>query len=127
MLSRIDAGTLQLQRDETDVFTLLVLAADNLQELSAGSRTSVDIPEQGEMLVTVDLDWTMEAVMNLSTIPEEQSTVPMRRIRSIRKSGSGTMGKDLQKRTFRTSLNGFTGGKTHVRAVSESGWLCQRR
>ena len=65
VLSRIDAGTLHLQRGETDVFTLLVLAADNLQELFAGSRTSVDIPEQGEMLVTVDLDWTMEAVMNL--------------------------------------------------------------
>lgn len=65
VLSRIDAGTLQLQRDEADVFTLLVLAADNLQELFASSHTSVDIPEQGEMLVTVDLDWTMEAVMNL--------------------------------------------------------------
>ncbi len=65
VLSRIDAGTLHLQRDEVDVFTLLVLAADNLQELFASSRTSVDIPEQGEMLVTADLDWTMEAVMNL--------------------------------------------------------------
>lgn len=65
VLSRIDAGTLHLQRDEADVFTLLVLAADNLQELFAGSRTSVDIPEQGEMLVTADMDWTMEAVMNL--------------------------------------------------------------
>ena len=65
VLSRIDAGTLHLQRDEVDVFTLLVLAADNLQELFASSRTSVHIPEQGEMLVTADLDWTMEAVMNL--------------------------------------------------------------
>ncbi len=65
VLSRIDSGTLQLQRDEADVFTLLVLAADNLQELFVHSHTSVDIPEQGEMLVTADLDWTMEAVMNL--------------------------------------------------------------
>lgn len=65
VLSKIDAGTLHLQRDEVDVFTLLVLAADNLQELFASSRTSVHIPEQGEMLVTADLDWTMEAVMNL--------------------------------------------------------------
>ncbi|MCI9584084.1 MAG: HAMP domain-containing histidine kinase [Clostridium sp.] len=65
VLSRIDAGTLHLQRDEVDVFTLLVLAADNLQELFVSSHTSVDIPEQGEMMVTADLDWTMEAVMNL--------------------------------------------------------------
>ena len=65
LLSRIDAGTLRLQRDEADVYTLLVLAADNLQQLFVSSHTAVDIPEKGEMLVTVDLDWTMEAVMNL--------------------------------------------------------------
>lgn len=65
VLSRIDAGTLLLQKDEVDVFTLLVLAADNLQELFDGSRTLVDIPELGETPVTADLDWTMEAVMNL--------------------------------------------------------------
>ena len=65
VLSRIDAGTLLLQRDEADVFTLLVLAADNLQELFISSGTSIDIPERGEMRVVVDLEWTMEAVMNL--------------------------------------------------------------
>ncbi len=36
-----------------------------MQELFAGSGTSVDIPELGEMLMIADLDWTMEAVMNL--------------------------------------------------------------
>ncbi|MDE7260396.1 MAG: sensor histidine kinase, partial [Lachnospiraceae bacterium] len=46
-------------------FTLLVLAADNLQELLAESGTSIDIPELGEIAVTVDPEWTMEAVMNL--------------------------------------------------------------
>lgn len=65
VLSRLDAGTLLLQKDEVDVFTLLVLAADNLQELFVSSGTSIDIPELGEMLVIVDLDWTMEAIMNV--------------------------------------------------------------
>lgn len=65
VLSRLDAGTLLLQKDEVDVFTLLVLAADNLQELFVSSGTSIDISELGEMLVVVDLDWTMEAMMNL--------------------------------------------------------------
>lgn len=65
LLSRIDAGTLLLKKDEVDVFTLLVLAADNLQELFAGSGASVDIPELGEMMISADLDWTMEAIMNL--------------------------------------------------------------
>lgn len=65
LLSRIDAGTLRLQKEEADVFTLLVLAADNLGELFSSSGTSVDIPELGEMPILVDLDWTMEAMMNL--------------------------------------------------------------
>lgn len=65
VMSRLDAGTLLLRKDETDVYTLLVLAADNLQELSARFGTSIDIPESGGMMITADLDWTMEAVMNL--------------------------------------------------------------
>ncbi len=65
VLSRLDAGTLPLQKKETDVFTLLVLAADNLQELFAGSGAFADIPELGEMMIAADPDWTMEAVMNL--------------------------------------------------------------
>ncbi|MDE7233179.1 MAG: sensor histidine kinase, partial [Lachnospiraceae bacterium] len=47
------------------VFTVLMLAADNLQELFAQTDTSVVIPELGEIAITADLDWTMEAVMNL--------------------------------------------------------------
>lgn len=65
VLSRLDAGTLMFQKEDVDVFTLLVLAADNLQELFADSGTSIDIPESGEMAVTADLNWTMEAVMNV--------------------------------------------------------------
>lgn len=65
VLSRLDAGTLMFQKEDVDVFTLLVLTADNLQELFADSGTSIDIPESGEMAVTADLNWTMEAVMNV--------------------------------------------------------------
>lgn len=65
LLSRLDAGTLHLKKERTDIFTLLVLAADNLQELLTAADVTVDIPENGEMAVTADLDWTMEAVSNL--------------------------------------------------------------
>ncbi len=65
ILSRLDAGTLLLQKEETDVFTLLALAADNLQEFFLASNTSIEIPEQGEMFISADMDWTMEAIMNL--------------------------------------------------------------
>lgn len=65
LLSRIDAGTLRLERKTEDVFTILTLASDNLQELFTKANVSMDIPEKGTVCVNVDLDWTMEAVMNL--------------------------------------------------------------
>ncbi|MCI9202047.1 MAG: HAMP domain-containing histidine kinase [Lachnospiraceae bacterium] len=65
LLSRIDAGTLAFDRKPTDVFTLLSLASDNLYELFIQKGVLIDIPEMGEMNINVDLNWTMEAVMNL--------------------------------------------------------------
>lgn len=65
VLSRMDAGTLTLKKEEVDVYTLLVLAADNLQELFADTGSRVDIPELGEAAVIADLDWTMEAIINV--------------------------------------------------------------
>lgn len=65
LLARIDAGTLALERKQTDVFTLLSLAADNLQELSVQTGVLLDVPEMGGTDICVDLEWTMEAVMNL--------------------------------------------------------------
>lgn len=65
VLSRLDADSLNFQKEEIDVFTVLVLAADNIQELFAESGTSVDIPESGGMAITADMDWTIEAVINL--------------------------------------------------------------
>ncbi len=65
LLSRIDAGTLPLEKKAVDLYTVLMLAADNLQELLAKSNVSVDIPELGEITIQADLDWTMEAIINL--------------------------------------------------------------
>lgn len=65
LLSRIDAGTLLLEKKEVDVFTLLTLAADNLQELSALSHVAIEIEEGEETIITADMEWTMEAIINL--------------------------------------------------------------
>lgn len=65
LLSRIDAGTLSLERKEVDVFTVLMLAADNLQALFREADVTVNIPELGETIIYADLDWTMQAIMNL--------------------------------------------------------------
>lgn len=65
LLSRIDAGTLSLEKKEIDIFTLLVLSADNLQGLFQKAGVAMEIPELGEMAIWADMDWTMEAIMNL--------------------------------------------------------------
>ena len=65
LLSRIEAGTLAFDRKPTDVFTILSLASDNLYELFMQKGVLIDIPEMDEMNINVDLNWTMEAVMNL--------------------------------------------------------------
>lgn len=65
LLSRIDAGTLTLEPAAVDVFTVLMLASDNLQELFIQAGVLIDIPEMGEIEITADLNWTMEAIMNL--------------------------------------------------------------
>ncbi len=43
LLSRIDAGTLPFEKTSIDVFTLLELAADHLQEHFVRSCVAIDI------------------------------------------------------------------------------------
>lgn len=64
-LSRLDAGTLQLERSCVDVYTVLNLAAENLEELLRKKKISVNIPEGECVEFCGDLEWTMEAFMNL--------------------------------------------------------------
>ena len=65
MLSKIDAGTLPLKQEKVDLYTVLNLAADNLNDLLRKNHISVDIPENGCIEFWGDLEWTMEALINL--------------------------------------------------------------
>lgn len=64
-LSKIDAGALHLENSQVDIYTALNLAAENLNDLLAKEKISVDIPDRGCMEIRGDLEWTMEALMNL--------------------------------------------------------------
>lgn len=64
-LSEIDAGVLHLERNNVDIYTVLNLAADNLEELRMQKGISVLIPDRGCVIFQGDMEWTMEAVMNL--------------------------------------------------------------
>ncbi len=65
LLARVDSGTLPLEPKDVDVFTLLMLAADNLQEFLKQKKVTAEVPELGAVRICADLEWTMEAVMNL--------------------------------------------------------------
>ncbi|MDE6387281.1 MAG: HAMP domain-containing histidine kinase [Lachnospiraceae bacterium] len=64
-LSRIDAGVLRLECAQVDIYTVLSLAADNLDNLLSGKNVSVSIPDKGSVTFQGDMEWTMEALMNL--------------------------------------------------------------
>lgn len=123
LLSRIDAGTLELKKQEADVFTVLTLAADNLQELLMQANVTIDIPEQGEIRFLVDPEWTMEAIMNLMKNCMEHTppggTVhciyeenPMYTLICIRDEGPGFAEEDLPHlfERFYRGRNAGTGG-----------------
>ncbi len=65
LLARIDAGVLKMHRRKTDAFTILMLASENLQELSEREGVTVEVPELGAAELFADPNWMMEAVMNL--------------------------------------------------------------
>lgn len=73
-LSKIDAGTLYLEHLPVDVYTALNLAAENLNDLLIQENISVDIPDHGCMEFYGDIEWTMEALMNLMKNCMEHST-----------------------------------------------------
>ncbi|EET61996.1 ATPase/histidine kinase/DNA gyrase B/HSP90 domain protein [Marvinbryantia formatexigens DSM 14469] len=64
-LSKLDAGVLHLERAAVDVYTVFNLAAENLQELLERKGIAVDIPERGCVEFCGDMEWSMEALMNL--------------------------------------------------------------
>ena len=65
LLSTIDSGTLTLRRESVDVYTVLELAAENLAEFAGDRGIQIQVPDRGRAEFTGDMEWTMEAIMNL--------------------------------------------------------------
>lgn len=65
LLARLDTGALPLHPEPCDLYTLLMMAADNLESLAESAGVTLDIPELEPIPVTCDPDWTMEALLNL--------------------------------------------------------------
>lgn len=65
MISGIDSGALRLEHRPVDVYTLLNLAADHLLWLAEEKCVKIQIEEAGAAAFTGDLEWSMEACLNL--------------------------------------------------------------
>ena len=124
LLSRLDAGTLPLKQEAVDVYTVLTLAADNLQEVLTDADVSIDIPEGSKIEITADLGWTMETLMNLlkncvehtpagGTVHCSYDKNPLYKTIIIRDEGEGFAGEDIP-RLFERFYRGRNAGKNGI-------------
>ena len=74
-LSKIDAGVLKLDCEPVDIYTLLNLAAENLSEMMSENKVAVDIPYKDGVGFCGDMEWSMEAVINLMKNCMENSPI----------------------------------------------------
>lgn len=64
-VSKIDAGILALKQEPVDVYTMLTLAVEALEDQIRSRQMEVDLPNNPEVMFTGDLDWSVEVFVNL--------------------------------------------------------------
>lgn len=65
LLSRIDAGVLALEKENVDVYTMLILAVEGLEELSVTKGCEIKLENRGVVSFMGDMEWSIEAFSNL--------------------------------------------------------------
>lgn len=64
-LSKIDAGTLDLDKKNVDLFTLLTNALESIQDLSLQKYQTIIVQSEPAVSFVGDLHWCTEAILNL--------------------------------------------------------------
>jgi signal transduction histidine kinase len=64
-LSKIDAGVLKLKKEQVDVYSLLELSVEVMDEMIREKSIEIDIPNYEEVSFTGDMDWGIEAFINI--------------------------------------------------------------
>ena len=133
-LSKIDAGVLKLEYADVDIYTVLNLAADNMNDLFQQRNISISIPEKGCVTFKGDLEWFMEAIMNLmkncmehspqnGTIYCDYAVNPLYAKIQIWDEGKGFEEKDIPhlfERFYRG--NSYSENDYHGNSYSENGY-----
>ncbi len=66
ILARIDAGVLSLEKDKVEVYTMLQLTVESLEELAAAKSLDIILIDNSEMESYLgDMEWSVEAFTNL--------------------------------------------------------------
>jgi len=64
-LSRLDAGTLIMEPQKIEVYTLLAQAAEPIEEMAQKKGVQLIIQSQPEEKIWADKNWTAEAILNI--------------------------------------------------------------
>lgn len=65
LLSRIDAGVLTLEKENVDVYTMLLLAVEGLEGLSVAKSREIKLENREVVSYVGDMEWSIEAFSNL--------------------------------------------------------------
>jgi signal transduction histidine kinase len=65
LLSRIDAGVLELEKENVDVYTMLQLSVEGLEELPVAKALEIKLENRGTVSYVGDIEWSIEAFTNL--------------------------------------------------------------
>ncbi len=64
-ISKIDSGVLEYKKNKVDVYTLLELSLESLEEQIRNKKIAVEMTNNPEIYFIGDLDWSTEAFINL--------------------------------------------------------------
>lgn len=65
LLSRIDVGVLELEKENVDVYTMLQLSVEGLEELPVAQNLEIRLENRGVLSYVGDMEWSIEAFSNL--------------------------------------------------------------
>lgn len=65
LISKIDAGVLNLKKEEINVYTVLELSIEAVEELINKKNIEINLPNYKDVTFVGDLDWSTEAFINI--------------------------------------------------------------
>lgn len=65
LMSKIDAGVLELNKKEVDVYTLLELSVEELDQNINQKNIQIELPNHENISFFGDMEWSMEAFINI--------------------------------------------------------------